>query len=298
MNMDLTNIRTFLRVVEVGNFAKAAEELKYAQSTVTAQIQALEREIGNPLFERIGRKNYLTNAGLEFIQYATDIQNTMKKVSSIGCQADDISFTLRIGVLESLLFNDLLAGVSKFKQRYKKSHIYIKEGQASELLDMLRQNDLDVVYISDNLNTDPSLECLYTKKEYMVFIANKEHPLAYRKNIPITETLDYPYVVTESTGKCYNTLLNIIAEAGSSLQYSVMVNDIGAITVLLRDRCSLSFLPKSILSGSLDTGDLAVLDVDIPSQIYYTQVLVRKSMWMSPAMEHFVSIIKNLNISG
>ena len=59
--MDLTNIRTFLQIVASGSFAGAAQELQYAQSTVSAQIQALERELGFPLFERIGRKNYLTN---------------------------------------------------------------------------------------------------------------------------------------------------------------------------------------------------------------------------------------------
>ena len=290
--MDLTNIRTFLRVVEVGSFAKAAEELNYAQSTVTSQIQALEKEIGNSLFERIGRKNHLTPVGMEFLQYATDIQNTLQKVSAIGQHEDNADVTLRVGVLESLLFNNILPSVAVFKNRYKNSRIYIKEGHASELIEMLRQNDLDIIYISDNINTDPSLECLMQKTEQMVFVANKNHPLTGKKAIKITELLDYPFVVTEPAGRCYHTLLGLVAGQGKALSYSVMVNDIGAISVLLRDKNSLSFLPRAAVNGSLGTSDVAVLDVSVPPQIYYSQILVRKSMWRAPALEYFVSVVE------
>ncbi len=289
--MDLTNIRTFLRVVEVGSVAKAAEELKYAQSTVTSQIQALEKEIGNPLFERIGRKNHLTDVGVEFLQYATEIQNTLQKVSAIGHQGHDAEVSLRVGVLESLLFNNVLPALPVFRQRYPNSGVYLKEGHSAELIDMLKQNDLDIIYISDNINTDPALECLMRQPEQMVFIAGRNHPLAGRKNIPIEEVLDCPYVVTEPTGRCYHTLLSLMAERGRELHHSVMVNHIGAISVLLRDNISLSFLPKAAVSGALNIHELTVLDVCMPPQIYYRQLLVRRSMWRSPALEHFVSVI-------
>ena len=78
--MDLNYIKTFLQVVATGNFAKAAEQLQYAQSTVTAQIHAIEQELGVPLFERVGRKNYLTPTGEEFLRYATELQNILQKI--------------------------------------------------------------------------------------------------------------------------------------------------------------------------------------------------------------------------
>ena len=85
--MDLNYIKTFLQVVSTGNFAKAAEQLQYAQSTVTAQIHAIEQELGVALFERVGRKNYLTPAGEEFLKYCTDLQNIIQQISGIGHQS-------------------------------------------------------------------------------------------------------------------------------------------------------------------------------------------------------------------
>ena len=293
--MNLSNIRTFLHVVESGSFSQAAADMRYAQSTVTSQIQTLEKELGIPLFERIGRKNYLTDVGVAFLQYANDIQYILQKVAAIGQQQEDVDITLRIGVLESLLFNPLLDVISTFKSKYKNVHIFLKVGDTQGLTEMLRQNQLDLIYIMDAINTDISLECHYKKEAPMVFLASAEHELAKEKNIPLLDAMKYPFVVTEPSGNCYNTLKSLAAMAGKKLEYSVMVNSIVAIAILLQDRKSLTFMPQNALNRHLNSDTLAILDVDIPTQGYYSQILIRKSKWVSPVMEYFISIIKQYN---
>ena len=61
--MEIRNILTFLKVAGTQNFSKAAEQLGYSQSAVTIQIQQLEKELGTQLFERIGKRVYLTKKG-------------------------------------------------------------------------------------------------------------------------------------------------------------------------------------------------------------------------------------------
>ena len=61
--MELKNLRTFQTVVDRGSYQKAAEYLGYTQSTVTVHIQQLEEELGVPLFQRVGRRMTLTQAG-------------------------------------------------------------------------------------------------------------------------------------------------------------------------------------------------------------------------------------------
>ena len=68
--MEIKNIRTFVRVAELGNFTKAAQELGYAQSTVTTQIQLLESELKCSLLDRNGKKIVLSANGKDFLQYA------------------------------------------------------------------------------------------------------------------------------------------------------------------------------------------------------------------------------------
>ena len=81
--MDTQAIKTFIQVANLGSFTKAAEELRYAQSTVTMQIQRLEEELGFPLFERIGRKSCLTPGGQNFLPKATQILRLLQEASAV-----------------------------------------------------------------------------------------------------------------------------------------------------------------------------------------------------------------------
>jgi DNA-binding transcriptional LysR family regulator len=68
--MELRQLATFSTLAHTLNFTRAAALLNYAQSSVTAQIQALEEELGTPLFNRLGRRVTLTDAGQRFLSYA------------------------------------------------------------------------------------------------------------------------------------------------------------------------------------------------------------------------------------
>ena len=68
--MENRNVATFIKVVEMNNFTRAAESLGYSQAAVTAQIKQLEHELGAPLFDRIGKRINLTRAGETFLPYA------------------------------------------------------------------------------------------------------------------------------------------------------------------------------------------------------------------------------------
>ena len=70
--MDLKNLRTFQTVVQEGGFNKAAEKLNYTQSTITFQINQLEQELGLRLFEKIGRRMVLNQAGQQLLPYAAE----------------------------------------------------------------------------------------------------------------------------------------------------------------------------------------------------------------------------------
>lgn len=79
--MELRNINTFLKVAATQNFSKAAEQLGYSQSAVTIQIRQLEKELGISLFERIGKRVYLTERGAEFTSYANEIMRVTSRAS-------------------------------------------------------------------------------------------------------------------------------------------------------------------------------------------------------------------------
>lgn len=291
--MDTQAIKTFIQVANLGSFTRAAEELRYAQSTVTAQIQRLEEELGFPLFERIGRKSCLTPGGQNFLPKAAQILRLLQEASSLGAEPSQLRGTLRIGVLESLLFAGVLPVLPDFRREFPNVDVSLKIGQASELLAQLKQNSLDMIYISGALQNDPALERCYQRREALIFLAGPSHPLVEEAEIPIDRVLSCPFIMAEPSGYCYERLHEIARQQDIALRHSVLVDNIAAISRLLGDDRSLAFLPEYALRKELDAGQLKKLSVAFPTQTYHSQLLLHRNKWVSPYMERFMALIRS-----
>ena len=290
--MDLRNIQTFIRVAELGSFTKAANELGYVQSAVTMQIQQLEKELGFPLFDRVGKRISLTNMGAEFVNYAYRIIGVMREAKNLGGNITSIRGTLRVGVLESLLFSKVLPILSGFKNLYKNLDLRIKIGQATELIQLLKENQLDMVYLSAGMNVDPDLRCYYKRQEQLVFVSGLDHNVAKRKGVTVEELFVYGFVVTERSGVCYGKLQELAQRYNAVLRTSIEVDSTIAIASLLQKNAGLALLPEYSVRKQLEDGILAKVDVDLEPQVYYSQILVHKNHWLSPFVEKMIEEIR------
>lgn len=290
--MDLRNLQTFIQAAELGSFTKAAEESQYVQSTVSTQIQQLEKELGYPLFDRIGKRVSLTALGERFLSYAYQITQAVQDASNLDKSPEDVRGALRIGLLESLLFGNMLPLLPWFKSTYKNVDLRLKMGQASELLQQLRQNQLDMVYLSADLNTDPELRCLYRRREQLIFVASPQHPLANQSEISVSQLLSWDFVVTEHAGICCGRLRALAAWHNTTLYASVEVDSTVAIAELVEHNMALAFLPEYSVRRQLEQRKMVKLNVNLEPQIYYSQILCHKNRWVTPFMENLISRIK------
>ena len=124
--MELKNINTFVRVAELNSFTKAANELGYSQSTVTIQIKQLENELNFLLFDRIGKNVSLTPRGEDFLMYANEFLRLEAQALSLKGDADAVSGTLRLGVLESLFVWRIADLLPEYHKQYPDVKIEIK----------------------------------------------------------------------------------------------------------------------------------------------------------------------------
>lgn len=290
--MDFRNIKTFVRVSECKSFTRAAEQMNYVQSTVTMQIQQLERELGYPLFDRIGKKVSLTALGTEFLAHAYKILHIMEKAENADKDIGNLHGVLRVGVSESIMFGMLIDLLPKLKEKYKNLSLSIKTAHTTALLEELKQNQLDIVYISKGLNTDPDLCCHYARKENIIFVSGNGHILANRSKISPQEIFKHEFLVTEHEGICYGRLREIAAQCGETILESVEVDSVFVITKLAQKNMGLTFLPEYSVAHQIENGDLARIDADIPEQTYYSQVLSHKDRWISPFMASLIEMIK------
>lgn len=107
--MNTKNLVTFKTILEVGSFQKAADKLGYMQSTVTFQIKhkQLEEELALKLFEKIGRRMELTQAGKDIMPYVDMILQGTEQISNYGKSLSEISSSLKLAIPDSILIYNM-----------------------------------------------------------------------------------------------------------------------------------------------------------------------------------------------
>ena len=98
---------TFKTILEMGSFQKAADKLGYTQSTVTFQIKQLEEELTLKLFEKIGRRMELTQAGKDIMPYIDMILQGAEQIGNYGKSLSEISGSLKLAIPDSILIYNM-----------------------------------------------------------------------------------------------------------------------------------------------------------------------------------------------
>ncbi len=288
--MDIKNVETFVKVAELQSFTKAAEEMSYVQSTVTMQIKQLEKELGFPLFDRIGKKISLTDSGREFLEIAYELLRSVEKAESIAKKNKELHGTLRIGVSESLLFSVIADILPEFKEKYGNIEVRIITGHSVELVEQLKTNQLDMLYVAQPPSSYCDLVCLYSRPERIIFVCSPTHTAAQRK-LTAAELMDQSFIVTEQSGICYGILHELALRFGKELDVSVEVDSVHIIAELAQKGMGIAFVPDYSVKDYLKEGTLAEISVDIEEQGYLSHILCHKNRWRSPAITGFAEMI-------
>src|SRR5580704_2770923 len=141
---DTELLRSFVAVAETGGFTRAAGVLKSTQSTVSAQIQRLENEVGRPLFVRTTRAVRLTRTGETLLGYARTILR-LNEDARLRLSGARHAGKLRIGVAEDLADSWLPNVLRCFSRRYPKVGIELEIGIGTSLFKMLENQEVDLV---------------------------------------------------------------------------------------------------------------------------------------------------------
>lgn len=290
--MNIRNIETFLRVVELKSFTRAAEVLDYAQSTVTAQIKHLEQELGFPLFDRVGKQITLTTLGEKFASYANQMLHIWFESSVLGKNIEDMSGVLRIGVLESLLFSVLPQVMPIYRQKYKNVEVHLTMGEGADLLALLNKNQLDLIYETGYSNLEPGLICPYQRSERFIFLADPNHEMAKKKNISLNEILGCNMITTERFGYIYLRLSELASKTGIQIRQPIRVNSTVASAEFSSLGLGICLLPEYSVDRFIKQGKVVKLDVDMEPQGYFSRILYHKDKWLAPFVEGFIDIIR------
>ncbi|MEV5989141.1 LysR family transcriptional regulator [Streptomyces sp. NPDC052051] len=259
--MELRLLVTFEKVATVLSFTRAAAELAYAQSSVTTQVRALESALGTELFDRLGSRIRLTEAGERLLPYARRIIELSEEARAAVTGTEEPSGTLTVGTMESLTSYRLPPLLELFHHRYPGVRLSLRTTIGDETRRALRQGTYDVGFLMEERTEHPGLESEVLAVEPLALVATAGHPLAGQE-VTLTELVRIPLLATEP-GCAYRDLFERELTAVAPVEFM----EFGTIEATKRAAAAglgAALLPEVTVAAELADGSLVRLRWEPP----------------------------------
>lgn len=255
----LHQLKVFETVARNGSFTRAAEELLITQPTVSSQVKQLTKSVGLPLFEQIGKRLYLTDAGQELLVTCQDI---FERLNNFEIKIADLKGTkqgqLNLAVITTAkYFVPRLLG--SFCHNYPGIDVALKVTNHQEIQQRMLANQ-DDLYVVSNPSEDIDLNSQPFLNNPLVVVARKDHPLAHKKNIDLKELDNQPFIMREQGSGTREAIVKLLSENNLSVKVKLELGSNEAIKQAIYGGLGISILSEHCLISEGIAGELTILD--------------------------------------
>lgn len=293
--MDLRQLTTFRVVAQTLSFHGAATKLNYVQSSVSTQIQALEEELGVRLFDRLGKRIALTEAGYRLLTYAEKIINLADEARTVvSANDDEPKGIFTISAPETLWTYRLPALLKEFRVRYPHVQLQFRHFPSTELLHRVSEGIVDVAFVLDEplTSTNVCIESLTPEPLYV--IAAPDHPLTRLSQVAPLDITGEQLLLTESGCSYRNVFYRSLAGDGVRPTTVLEFASVEAIKQCVMVGLGIAVLPAVIVEKEIAQGQLAILPWRETEFGIETQIIWHKDKWLSPSLLAFLSLTREM----
>ncbi|MGE7774881.1 LysR family transcriptional regulator [Chitinophaga sp. NPDC101104] len=232
--MELRQLRYFLKAKEMGNFTEAARLLHISQSTLSQQIKQLEDELGVPLFNRVGKRVVITEAGQLFSDYA--LQSVHKAESGLQVLRDLNNLEtgeIRIGLTYGL--RPVLApALIRFMETHPNIRVQVVLGTSSEMIEKLQHFEFDFVLTFHEAEKEKDLRYQMLFESPMTLVMAPGMPLAKKKSVSLEEAARLPLALPAQGYSTRAFISEVLSQKNLSPNISLEINDIHMLLEVVR----------------------------------------------------------------
>jgi LysR family transcriptional regulator, low CO2-responsive transcriptional regulator len=255
----LHQLKVFEATARHGSFTRAAEELFLTQPTVSMQVKQLTKAIGLPLFEQVGKKLYLTEAGKNLFSTCQDI---FVKLDQLEMTVADLKGMkqgkLRLAVITTTkYFMPRLLG--PFCQLYPGIDVALTVTNHEQVIERLANNQ-DDLYVMSQLPTHLDVKAEPFLENPLVVVAPRSHPLANERNIPLKRLAEEAFIMREPGSGTRRSFQKLLDSHELSVRVRLELGSNEAIKQAIAGQLGLSVLSRHTLIS--DSDELCILDVE------------------------------------
>jgi DNA-binding transcriptional LysR family regulator len=283
---------TFKTILEVGSFQKAADKLGYTQSTVTFQIKQLEEELSLKLFEKIGRRMELTQAGKDIMPYIDMILQGAEQIGNYGKSLSEISGSLKLAIPDSILIYNMQPFMQAFTHEAPNVQLVVNSIQSGEINPSIADGTAD---IGINCEKDSYPDSVIHKKLGKYKAVLVASPFANSNLLDfITPHQRKPIslICNEPDGYYQLDMDKYLSEKDILLNPPMKVQSIEAVKRCVMNNLGIAVVPTYSIGEELKNGSLMPIRTELDEKEYNSFYIYHKNKWISPQMELALDLLK------
>ncbi|WP_295583366.1 LysR family transcriptional regulator [uncultured Lamprocystis sp.] len=286
MHITLRQLRVFEAVARHLSYTKASQELHLSQPAVSMQVRQLEDDVGIPLFEKLGKKTELTEAGRELFNYSRSINRSLLELEEVMQALKGVSRGgLHLAVASTVnYFAPRLLAV--FHQRYPGIAPRLDVTNREALIRLLENNSIDLALMGFP-PTEVEVESEAFMPNPLVVIAPPTHPLVGQPDIALTRLAQETFVMRETGSGTRLAMERFFKEQGMPIRHGMQMTRNEAVKQAVRSGLGLSVVSLHTIELELETGRLKILDVAGFPLLRQWHLVYRRAKRLSPAARAF-----------
>jgi DNA-binding transcriptional LysR family regulator len=290
--MDLNLLKTFRMVAATGNFTQAATALNYSQSSVTAQIQALEGDLDVRLFNRLPRGVVLTDAGSKLLPAAERLLLLAEQTRASVHEPDQPTGTLTLSAPDALCTHWLPPIFREYRRRHGQVRLVFRPAPVAELRRLVSEGVLDVAFVLEEPIRKGALRVETMATIPLLVLAPADHPLASRKDVRALDLKGEPILFTELGCSYRNVFEHALIAAGAHPGSTLEFGSVEAIKQCVMAGLGLTVLPALAVAKEVAQGAMAVLPWRDGKLEVANQMLWRPDREALPAVRDFLALVR------
>ena len=291
--MELRLLRTFKAVAEAGSFTHAASRIHLTQAAVSVHVRQLEEEVGTPLFLRVNKKLFLTEAGRTLLAHAETILRAHDEAKSdLAAMGGPSRGRMHIGVASTAVtVHPLPEILSEIKRRHPLIDLTVVGGTSEWIVERILASDMDAGLVSLPVQeTDIATEMLRTDK--LVAVLMPQHRLARSRVITAEELTAEPLILGEKGGNT-RRLIDLFFEKHNLHPNVVMeLQRTEAIVKMVELGFGVTIQPQKSVSTDVARGRVRAVAVRDLNLKWEFGVAYLKSDYVAPALESFLKLCR------
>ena len=288
--MDFDQLHTFLEIVRLKSFSKAAQTCYRTQPAISAQVRQLEQELRTALFERFGSRITLTTAGKIFSGYAEQMLDLRRRAQDTINELDrNPRGELVIAANEATCIYVLPEVFAEYKSLFPAVQLLVDRSYGSRVVEAVMENIADFGLTQLPVE-EKRLQVVNVHRDEIRLIVPGKHPLATKNTVTCHDLVDYPMLLPKSG--VTRTRLNAWFETvEDSIQISMELDSTEMMKRFVMAGLGISFLAASNCREEIAAGKLRALPLGPEPMIRRLGLIYRKDKALSKAALGFIQVV-------